>query len=95
MAITQQDDGKIIAVGRTKPDDESGKLYVIRLLDDGVFDTSFGDDGVVFLDVDDIGSEEGDAVVFQPNNTITVGGFFKQLMTTMISYLLNSSQNLM
>lgn len=74
FAITMQIDGKIIAVGNGGP---LFSIGLVRYLNDGSLDNSFGDNGKVITSIDDFTIMAVDVIV-RPNGKILVGGFIRQ-----------------
>ncbi|MBC8048423.1 MAG: T9SS type A sorting domain-containing protein [Fimbriimonadaceae bacterium] len=72
LSITLQDDGKIIAAGKSY-NGSNYDIALVRYNDDGSLDTSFGDDGKITTA---IGTSDDDAfqVLIQSDNKIVVGG---------------------
>jgi uncharacterized delta-60 repeat protein len=66
-----QDDGKIVFVGETSGGD-TWDIIVVRLNQDGSFDNTFSNDGIVVIDVND--DDFGRAVAIQDDGKIVVAG---------------------
>jgi len=79
--LARQADGKIIVSGATSPDANNFNSILIRYLNDGTLDTSFGTNGVVtqdyvswyndqgFLSLDNVGNILTAGIVYQNSNT--------------------------
>jgi uncharacterized delta-60 repeat protein len=68
-AVDVQPDGKIVTVG----DVSETELLLVRFLDDGTRDTTFGTNGIVRTDLGDI-YEIANAMAIQPDGAIVVAG---------------------
>lgn len=71
-AIALQDDGKVLVAGSTKTGTNNDML-VLRLLSDGMPDTSFGPAGVVTLDGGST-NDKVNAIAVRPDGHIVIGG---------------------
>ncbi|HTR52776.1 MAG TPA: hypothetical protein VMJ10_18810, partial [Kofleriaceae bacterium] len=70
QGIAVQPDGRIVVVGLGGTAANTDTL-VVRLLDDGSLDPSFGSGGVVLIDV--FAQEEGRSVAIQPDGKLVIG----------------------
>jgi uncharacterized delta-60 repeat protein len=76
FGLALQPDGKLVAAGAVTANTnypENSTLAVIRFLEDGTLDFSFGEDGVVLFDL--IRGTFGSNVLIQPNGQILIHGF--------------------
>jgi uncharacterized delta-60 repeat protein len=73
-SIVQQADGKIVAAGYSSP--YNVDFAVVRYNSDGSFDTTFGNDGIVFTDFGYIAEAFG--AVLQSDGKIIVAGYTTQ-----------------
>ena len=75
LAVDTNTAGEVFATGERDND-----LILVKLLENGTPDASFGAQGLVFLDVpDEQGNEQsnsGEAIIVQPDNTILALGSF-------------------
>jgi uncharacterized delta-60 repeat protein len=71
FAMTVQDDGKTVAVGKTSG--AGGRFALVRYLDDGSLDSSFGGDGKVMTNLSPAG-DWANAVAIQDDGKIVVAG---------------------
>ncbi|HSD13406.1 MAG TPA: hypothetical protein VLB74_02020 [Flavobacterium sp.] len=73
--ITLQTDGKIVLAGAVK--NAGGDYYtdfaIVRYFDDGNIDTSFGTNGVVVIDIDEM--DEANSVKVQSDGKIVISGW--------------------
>jgi uncharacterized delta-60 repeat protein len=72
-ALTQQPDGKLVAVGRGFDDSLGDVFAVVRYYADGSLDATFGGDGFVVTNVGGPGDEAID-VIAEPNGKLVVLG---------------------
>jgi len=72
--VTMQPDGKIVLTGS---DQTTNSVLVVRLLENGAFDPSFGVGGVVLTPFAPTSFGEGRAVAIQPDGKIVVAGAAK------------------
>ena len=69
--LVVQDDGKIVFVGETSGDDYQD-IIVARLNEDGSFDNTFSNDGMLVIDIND--DDYGRAVAIQDDGKIVIAG---------------------
>jgi uncharacterized delta-60 repeat protein len=72
IAVAVAADGRIVLAGG----DGTGEMLVVRLLENGEFDPSFGNDGIVTIPYPG-GSGAVDALAIQPDGDVLVGGLAK------------------
>jgi uncharacterized delta-60 repeat protein len=85
--LAVQEDGKIVAVGSSSG---VGDFVVVRYTANGVLDTTFGGDGIVFTDF--TGALDGAvSVEVQKDGKIFVAGFAGSLQTGLVRYNANGS----
>jgi len=72
--VVLQPDGKIVVTGYTIQVNANWNLVVVRYNEDGSFDPSFGNSGVVITDIGP-SHEEGTAITLQPDGRILVSGY--------------------
>ena len=71
-----QPDGKIVLAGRTGFNNPPADFVLVRYLDNGALDTSFGTGGKVITDIDGRGSKDFlRAVALQPDGKLLASGF--------------------
>lgn len=89
-ALTVQNDGKIVAVGKTTYMVAEATIVVARYNDDGTLDDTFGTDGKVITDLSGNTSGANDVVV-QDDGRIVVGGIvfggLEQFRLLLLRYL--------
>lgn len=77
-AAVLQPDGKIVIVGSSSPEGQSGgfrSFAVARLNSDGTLDNTFGTGGKVLTDFGNLQEDVAQAVALQPDGKIVVGGY--------------------
>ena len=79
-----QPDGKILVVGSFQNTPDLG-YYVIRLLEDGSFDKSFGDEGIVRVGLL-AGGAVGRAIKVQSDGKILIGGATASILTQTLRF---------
>ena len=72
-AVAIQPDGKIVVAGSTSRSSGRNDFLVVRYNEDGTFDSSFGQDGLVTTDFYNSSASATD-VAITPNGEIVVGG---------------------
>ncbi len=72
-AMALQQDGKILITGIATTLVPKRKTAIVRLLEDGTFDKSFGTNGIV-INGDDQYGENPRAIIYQPDESIIVTG---------------------
>ena len=73
--VAIQTDGKILVTGQAHLGGVWNQLIVLRYNKDGSTDSSFGRNGLVYLQSKD-GNYIGESIAIQPDNKILIGGFF-------------------
>jgi uncharacterized delta-60 repeat protein len=76
LDAVRQPDGKVVGVGRTRPDPRTtaSTLTVFRVLPHGALDSTFGDDGVVQYTADQRVPHGATSVALEPDGRIVVAG---------------------
>ncbi len=76
-SIAIQSDGKIVMGGYTKLNGTSYRFAAVRLTNDGSPDTSFGNNGLVYLNPIAPGSDSDgcNSIAIQPDGKIVMGGY--------------------
>ena len=72
--VAIQDDGKIVAAGRTTESDTD--VLIVRLTEDGIEDNSFSFDGKVVTDVNDV--DEARSLIIGDDGKITIAGIAEE-----------------
>ncbi len=75
-AIEIQPDGKILLTGDTKYNSEDGDQFVVRLLPNGILDSTFGNGGIFLYAVSQKGYEHSMNCKLTNDNKLVVGGNF-------------------
>jgi uncharacterized delta-60 repeat protein len=74
QAIVLQPDGKIVLAGTTSRSGSNAQIGVVRLLQNGQPDSTFGKAGISIPDLASVGALQATAVGLQPDGRIVVGG---------------------
>lgn len=71
--MIQQNDGKILFVGRTRNNNHDD-IFIGRITEDGDLDTSFGTNGIKTINISFQSSESGNAIALQDDGKIIIAG---------------------
>lgn len=88
-----QPDGKVVLMGRYGIPSSGNKIALTRHNTDGSIDTSFGNNGLVFNDINNSGHGYANGIVLQTDGKLIVCGYFRNSATSISLLLVRYNSN--